>query len=145
MQHIALFTLVAAVVGTTAQATTGVVPLPTQLQVADAAPEARPIVLAAARRAAPMPPPARRADSDRPTAPRTTGREVNRAPSGTAPPRPRPPGVRAEPPSLLSAGLRRPLPSCGAARFGIRPRDGCAGAHGRRCVVAAPRSRQGTT
>lgn len=90
MQHIALFTLVAAVVGTTAQATTGVVPLPTQLQVADAAPEARPIVLAAARRAAPMPPPARRADSDRPTAPRTTGREVNRAPSRDGAPTPPP-------------------------------------------------------
>ena len=89
MQNIALFTLVAAVLGTAAQATTGVVPLPTQLQVADSTPQPRPIVLAA-RRAAPMPPPARRPEADRPTAPKTTGREQNRAPSRDGAPTPPP-------------------------------------------------------
>ena len=90
MQRIALITLAAAVLGTTAQATTGVVPLPTQFQVAETAPQPRPIVLAAARRAAPMPPPARRTETERPVTPRSTGREQNRAPSLDGEPTPPP-------------------------------------------------------
>lgn len=105
MQNIALFTLVAAVLGTAAQATTGVVPLPTQLQVANSTPQPRPIVLAA-RRAAPMPPPARRPEADRPTAPKTTGREQIARRAATAPPRRRPHSARADPRPTLRRRCR---------------------------------------
>lgn len=90
MQRIALITLAASVLGTMAQATTGVVPLPTQFRVAETTPQPRPIVLAAARRAAPMPPPARRTETERPAAPKSTGRAQNRAPSHDGDPTPRP-------------------------------------------------------